>query len=379
MTPAARRSRYQRSTGCSLTKPWPPSSCTPFGADLHPLLGAQRAGERGLAARTPGRGRRGSRRAGREPHALQLDADVGDAERDRLAVGDRLAERDALVDVGDHVVEHGLRGADRERAPGEPRALHALGVDVAVAVAEQRRAPAGGRPRAARGRSRRRAGPSPARPRRRRPAAPGSTGTAPGRGPRAARRRRAARARSARGDERLDAVEHAVLAVAPRGRLQLQRVEQRPRLVQRQRGGGHVLADEAPAGRSPAGRRRPTGRARWRRAPGASAATARPMSPCASASARARRWSPRRSCITPPSSSGTPSIVRPSSLAWASSSAGVAALGVGRQGGGPQLPSAKSRTASWSICCSSSGAEVEEAAGLAGRLARRPGQLSARP
>src|SRR5207237_9328998 len=29
ITPAARRSRYQRSTGCSLTYPWPPSSWTP--------------------------------------------------------------------------------------------------------------------------------------------------------------------------------------------------------------------------------------------------------------------------------------------------------------------------------------------------------------
>src|SRR5207244_3555206 len=29
ITPAARRSRYQRSTGCSFTKPCPPSSCTP--------------------------------------------------------------------------------------------------------------------------------------------------------------------------------------------------------------------------------------------------------------------------------------------------------------------------------------------------------------
>src|SRR5262249_23316648 len=28
ITPAARRSLYQRSTGCSLTKPWPPSSWT---------------------------------------------------------------------------------------------------------------------------------------------------------------------------------------------------------------------------------------------------------------------------------------------------------------------------------------------------------------
>ena len=28
MTPRAIRSRYQRSTGCSLVNPWPPSSCS---------------------------------------------------------------------------------------------------------------------------------------------------------------------------------------------------------------------------------------------------------------------------------------------------------------------------------------------------------------
>ena len=41
--------------------------------------------------------------------ALQLDGDVGDHEGDRLAVGDRLAERLALLDVGRDVVEHRLR------------------------------------------------------------------------------------------------------------------------------------------------------------------------------------------------------------------------------------------------------------------------------
>ncbi len=89
----------------------------------------------------------------------------GDRERDGLAVGDRLAEGDPLVDVGDHVVEHRLRGADGERAPGDAGALHALRVDVAAALAEQR---AGGQAHVLEHqpcRSRRRAGPSPVRAR----------------------------------------------------------------------------------------------------------------------------------------------------------------------------------------------------------------------
>ena len=52
-------------------------------------------------------------------------------------MGDRLAERDALVAVGRHVVEHGLRGTDRQRAPGQAREPHALGVRRAVVVPEQ--------------------------------------------------------------------------------------------------------------------------------------------------------------------------------------------------------------------------------------------------
>ena len=51
-----------------------------------------------------------------------------------------LAERHALVDVGNDVVEHRLRGSDRQGTPGEPGAMDALRVDVAVSVAEQRAA-----------------------------------------------------------------------------------------------------------------------------------------------------------------------------------------------------------------------------------------------
>ncbi len=49
MTPAARRSRYQRSTGMLLDVAVAAEQLHAVGADLMPLLAAQRAGERDLA------------------------------------------------------------------------------------------------------------------------------------------------------------------------------------------------------------------------------------------------------------------------------------------------------------------------------------------
>ena len=69
-----------------------------------------------------------------------------------------------------------------------------------------------------------------------------------------------------------------------------------------------------------------------------------------------------RSSTAPPSSSGTPTIVSPSSLAWASSSGGVAQASSAAWAAGRSLASAKSRTDSRSICCSSVGREVEQVA-----------------
>ena len=85
-----------------------------------PFVAAELAGDRGLAGerRLPWSASAGGA-VGRQAHALDLDRDVGDHERDRLAVADRLAEGLALVDVRDHVVEHCLGGADRHRAPGD--------------------------------------------------------------------------------------------------------------------------------------------------------------------------------------------------------------------------------------------------------------------
>ena len=80
------------------------------------------------------------------------------------------------------------------------------------------------------------------------------------------------------------------------------------------------------------------------------------------------------SCMTPPSSSGTPSMLTPSSSTWASSSAGVARSASASWAAGRTFASAKSRTASWNICCSSSGVTSKRARGLPG--ARRAGRVS---
>jgi hypothetical protein len=176
-----------------------------------------------------------------QPHAVGLDSDVGDAEGDRLAVGDRFAEGGALFDVGDDVVEDRLRGADRERRPGDPRPLHALKVGIALAeqrargqanTVEQQPAGCGGAQPHRRLRLDREALGAGLDHEQRRADALGLGGDD----------EQLALLRP--GDKRLGAVEHPVGAVAARLGLQLQRVEQRPRLEQRQRRRGNVLAAE---------------------------------------------------------------------------------------------------------------------------------------
>src|SRR5579884_3408900 len=83
-------------------------------ANRHALLDTELAGERHLLREVflAIRAARGA--VGEQAHSLELDADVRDGESDRLPVADRLAERDALIDVRDHVVEHRLRTADGE-------------------------------------------------------------------------------------------------------------------------------------------------------------------------------------------------------------------------------------------------------------------------
>ena len=57
---------------------------------------------------------------GDQPQTVEFDRDVGAHERHRLAVGDRLAERVPLLDIGDHVIQHRVGGADGQRRPAEP-------------------------------------------------------------------------------------------------------------------------------------------------------------------------------------------------------------------------------------------------------------------
>ena len=202
-------------------------------ADLHALLGAEPAGQRDLAGEVLARGSRAAGGLpGQQPHGLQLDRDVGDHEGHRLAVGDRLAERLALVDVGGDVVEDGLAGADRQRAPREAREAYALAVGLAVGVAEQRVRPDAYVGRGAGARARPRAGPSTGRPRRSRPSVAGLDEEQGG------------RAVELRGDDeelgvgaaddgRLHAVEHEAVTVAQRGGREVERVEEHRRLGDR--------------------------------------------------------------------------------------------------------------------------------------------------
>ena len=62
-----------------------------------------------------------------------------------------------------------------------------------------------------------------------------------------------------------------------------------------------------------------------------------------------------RSVTAPPSDSGTPSIVNPSSPAWASSSAGALQAVSAASAAGRSCSLPKARKASCSICCSSVG------------------------
>ena len=105
-------------------------------ADGHPLLRAQLAGQGDLAGEVLTGGGAAGGLVGEQAHGLQLDRDVGDHEGHRLPVGDRLAERLTRLDVGRHVVEHGLPGPDREGAPGQAGEPDALGVRRAVGRAE---------------------------------------------------------------------------------------------------------------------------------------------------------------------------------------------------------------------------------------------------
>ena len=72
----------------------------------------------------------GPRRAapGDQPQPIEFDGDVGAHEGDRLPVSDGLAEGFAFLHIRDDVIEHGVRRADRQRRPAQPRQRDGLGI-----------------------------------------------------------------------------------------------------------------------------------------------------------------------------------------------------------------------------------------------------------
>ena len=89
------------------------------------------------------------------------------------------------------------------------------------------------------------------------------------------------------------------------------------------------------------------------------------MSPCASDSLISTDVTAERCSTAPPSSSGTPVMVRPSSLACESSSGGVALSASAASAAGRSLSRPKSRTDSRSMCCSSLGVRSKRSLRLA--------------
>ena len=276
-------------------------------------------------------------------------------EGDALAVGDRFAERLAFVDVGDDVVEDRLRGADRERGPGDPRPVDALDVVGALALAEDR-----GR----RGRARPRGSGWPVAAGRRpiagsssieSPLVPDSTTKSAGPMPSA----------SAATTKSSHSVARAISDLAPsstqsspsrRGRrLQLQRVEQRPRLEDRQRRGGDVLAGEGgQVGRLLLGRAPEADRGGDRA--GGERRVGDPHVAVGERLADQRRWSsprplPSRRRARPGRRASRRRARSPGRAAPAASCARRRPL----WRAGRTLSAAKARPASWNICCSSSG------------------------
>ena len=99
------------------------------------------------------------------------------------------------------------------------------------------------------------------------------------------------------------------------------------------------------------------------------------MSPWASASPIRTLVTAACSCMTPPSSSGTPSMLTPSSLAWSSSSLGCRLVEVGLLGDRSHLCLGEVAHAFLQHLLLVVGADVEERPRLARLLARRPGQV----
>ena len=209
-------------------------------ADLHAVLGAQLPGQRRLAGEGSALLGAARRPVGGKPHAFEFDADVGHHEGDGLPMADRFAECHPVVDVGDHVVENGLRGADGQRAPADARESDAVGVG--GGVAEQGAARQG---HAGQVDSPHRRGAQPH-------GRVGLDGDARRAGfeqehcraPIEVRRDHEQLGLGRPRHERLDAVEHIPVDRPPGGGLQGERVEQCSGFEHRQGGRGYVVADE---------------------------------------------------------------------------------------------------------------------------------------
>ena len=90
-------------------------------ADLHAVLGGEPAGQRGLAGeRRPVRPGAAARSITSRMPSSSMPM-LATMNATRLPVADRLAERLALVDVGDDVVEHGLARCRTRAPPSRPR------------------------------------------------------------------------------------------------------------------------------------------------------------------------------------------------------------------------------------------------------------------
>ena len=304
----------------------------------------ERARERRLADELAARLGEAGGAVGRQSHRLELDRDVGDHERDRLAVGDRLAERDPLVDVGARRSRaRPARCRPRARTSRAGRARRAHGKPQgqsrrAARRREPRRRRASSRPVAAARRPIAGSGVSSARACRTR------RGTATGRSVELGRDDEQLGLGCA-GDERLDPVEHVTrrrcAARGSAGRTgrpaRAARRSQSPRRAARRR---RTRADTPPAGR-----RRPTVRARLRPRP---APGRRGRSPCRPRPApRRQRGGDGRALLDHAAELlGHAERVRPSSAAVREQLGRGRAGGVGGGGGGRSCSSANSRTVS---------------------------------
>ena len=173
------------------------------------------------------------------------------------------------------------------------------------------------------------------------------------------------------GHERLGPGDQPVLAVAARLRRE-RRADQQRRAARAARARpGALVADERRGGRSSAGRRRPRDRSRSpprRRERG----ERDPHVAVGQRFAGEHRGDGRALAITPPSSSGMPSIPRPSSAAWSSSSGGRLGrcVGVHRRradGGGCEIANRPPRAS----YCSSSGVRSKRPRRRRASMARR--------